>query len=207
MPKRAPSSRFGLLLKGRTTMTFGALLLIAVGVSADAFAVALTKGLHMRRFNLRNALVIAVAFGAFQAIMPLIGWMLGTQFARYITEFDHWVAFGLLLLVGGKMLWEAFSAHEDTERDFDRLDLRQLLVLALATSIDALAVGITLAFVPVSIVGAISLIGATTLVLAFLGVVVGRRVGARFGKPAEIAGGVILILIGTRILLDHLGIW
>jgi putative Mn2+ efflux pump MntP len=188
-------------------MTFGALLLIALGVSADAFAVALTKGLHMRRFDLRNALVIAVTFGAFQAIMPLIGWMLGTQFARYITEFDHWVAFGLLLLVGGKMLWEAFSSHEDTERDFDRLDLRQLFVLALATSIDALAVGITFAFVPVSIGGAISLIGVTTLVLAFLGVVVGRRVGARFGKPAEIAGGIILILIGTRILLDHLGIW
>ena len=188
-------------------MTFWALFPIALGVSADAFAVALTKGLHMRKFNLRNASIIAITFGLFQALMPLIGWFLGSQFARYITGVDHWIAFGLLFLVGGKMLWEAFGSHEDTDRDFDRLNFRELLVLALATSIDALAVGITLAFVPVSIIGAVSLIGATTLVLAFLGVVIGRRVGARLGKPAEIAGGIVLILIGTRILLDHLGIW
>jgi putative Mn2+ efflux pump MntP len=187
-------------------MSFWALLLIAIGVSADAFAVALTKGLHMRRFNLRHALVIALVFGVFQAVMPLVGWLLGSQFAAYIRDFDHWIAFGLLLLVGAKMLWEAFSSHEDTAKDFDRIDPRELLVLALATSIDALAVGVTLAFVPVSITGAIGLIGATTFVLAFLGVVVGRRVGARFGKPAEIAGGIVLILIGTRILLEHLGV-
>lgn len=188
-------------------MTFWSLSVIALGVSADAFAVALTKGLHMRRFNVRNALIIATTFGLFQAIMPLIGWVLGSQFARYITGIDHWVAFGLLLLVGGKMLWEAFSPHEDTDTDYDRLNVRRLIVLAFATSIDALAVGITLAFVPVSIVGAVTLIGVTTLVLSFLGVFIGRRVGARLGKPAEIAGGLVLILIGTRILLDHLGIW
>ena len=185
-------------------MSFWALFLIALGVSADAFAVALTKGLHMRRFDLRNAVVIAVTFGLFQAVMPLVGWVLGSQFAAYIRDFDHWIAFALLALVGGKMLWEAFSSHADDEKDFDRLDPKQLLVLALATSIDALAVGVTLAFVDVSIVGAVALIGVTTLVLAFVGVVVGRRVGARFGKPAEIAGGVILILIGARILFDHL---
>jgi len=188
-------------------MTFLPLFLIALGVSADAFAVALTKGLHMQRFNIRHAVIIALTFGLFQAVMPLLGWLLGTQFAQYITDFDHWVAFALLALVGGKMLWEAFTSHEDTERDYDRLDVRQLLVLALATSIDALAVGITFAFIEVSIGWAVALIGATTAVLAFVGVVVGRRVGARFGKPAEIAGGVVLILIGTRILLDHLGIW
>jgi putative Mn2+ efflux pump MntP len=188
-------------------MTFWALFFIALGVSADAFAVALTKGVHMRRFSLRNAVVIALTFGAFQALMPVLGWLVGTQFARYITEFDHWVAFGLLAIVGGKMLWEAFSAHEDTERDTDTLDVKQLLVLAVATSIDALAVGITFAFVPVSIGGAASLIGVTTAVFAFVGVAIGRRVGARFGKPAEIVGGVVLILIGTRILLDHLGVW
>ncbi|MCU1407240.1 MAG: manganese efflux pump [Glaciihabitans sp.] len=187
-------------------MSFWALLLIAVGVSADAFAVALTKGLHMRRFNLRNALVIAGTFGVFQAVMPLVGWFLGSQFARYITEFDHWIAFGLLLLIGGKMLWEAFSSHEDKERDYDRLQVRELLILAVATSIDALAVGITFAFIPVSITGAIAVIGVTTFAFALLGVFVGRRVGARFGKPAEIVGGVVLILIGTRILLEHLGI-
>jgi len=185
-------------------MSFWALFLIALGVSADAFAVALTKGLHMRRFNLRNALVIAVTFGVFQAVMPLLGWLLGSQFAASISGFDHWIAFGLLLLVGGKMLWEAFTSHEDKEKDFDRIDPRELLVLALATSIDALAVGVTLAFVPVSITGSIALIGVTTFVLAFLGVVIGRRVGARFGKPAEIVGGIVLILIGTNILIEHL---
>jgi len=185
-------------------MTFWALFLIALGVSADAFAVALTKGLHMRRFNLRNALIIALTFGVFQAVMPLLGWFLGSQFASAISGFDHWIAFGLLLLVGGKMLWEAFFGGDDTEEDFDRIKPRELLVLALATSIDALAVGVTLAFIPVSITGAISLIGVTTFLLAFLGVVIGRRVGARFGKPAEIAGGLILILIGTNILIEHL---
>ncbi|MET0956345.1 MAG: manganese efflux pump MntP family protein [Cryobacterium sp.] len=188
-------------------MSLWALLFIALGVSADAFAVALTKGLHMRRFDLRHALVIAVTFGLFQAVMPLIGWLLGSQFAQYIEGFDHWIAFGLLGLVGGKMLWEAFTADEDAERDTDTLNVRELMVLAIATSIDALAVGVTLAFLPVSILGAVGLIGATTLVVAFLGVLIGRRVGARFGKPAEIAGGLILVFIGTRILLDHLGIW
>jgi putative Mn2+ efflux pump MntP len=160
-----------------------------------------------RRFTLRNAVVIALTFGLFQALMPVLGWLVGTQFARYITEIDHWVAFGLLAIVGGKMLWEAFSTHEDTERDTDTLDVKQLLLLAIATSIDALAVGITFAFVPVSIGGAATLIGVTTAAFAFAGVVIGRRVGARFGKPAEIVGGVVLILIGARILLDHLGVW
>ncbi|RII95576.1 manganese efflux pump [Clavibacter michiganensis] len=187
-------------------MTFLPLLLIAIGVSADAFAVALTKGVHMRAFNLRHALVIAVVFGVFQAVMPLIGWLLGTTFATYITGVDHWITFVLLLIVGGKMIWEAFADHEDTEKDYDRIHVRELLVLALATSIDALAVGITLAFLPGSILIAVLLIGTTTLVLAFVGIVIGHRVGARFGKPAEIAGGIILILIGTRILLDHLGV-
>lgn len=188
-------------------MSFWTLFLIALGVSADAFAVALTKGLHMRRFNLRHALVIAATFGVFQAAMPLIGWLLASQFARYITGVDHWIAFILLALIGGKMIWEAFSPADDTEADTDKLNIKRLLILAVATSIDALAVGITLAFIPVSITGAIALIGATTFLFAFLGVVIGRRVGARFGKPAEIIGGLILILIGSRILLDHLGIW
>ena len=187
-------------------MTFGALILIAVGVSADAFAVALTKGVHMRRFDLRHALIIAVTFGVFQAVMPLVGWMLASQFAAYITGIDHWIAFGLLFLIGARMLWEAIIAKPDTDADFDRLRVRQLLLLALATSIDALAVGITFAFIPVSIVPAILLIGLVTAVFAFLGVFVGRRVGARLGRPAEIVGGLVLIGIGTRILFDHLGI-
>lgn len=188
-------------------MSFWTLLFIAVGVSADAFAVALTKGLHMRRFNLRHTLVISATFGIFQAAMPLIGWLLTSQFARYITGIDHWIAFILLALIGGKMIWEAFSPADDTEADTDKLNIKRLLILAIATSIDALAVGITLAFIPVSITGAITLIGATTFLFALLGVIIGRQVGARFGKPAEIIGGLILILIGSRILLDHLGIW
>ncbi|ROS68733.1 putative Mn2+ efflux pump MntP [Curtobacterium sp. PhB172] len=187
-------------------MSFWALFLIALGVSADAFAVALGKGLHMKRFDVRHALVIALTFGAFQALMPLLGWLLGSAFAQYIAAFDHWIAFGLLALIGGKMLWEAFSKHEDNEQDTDRLPIRELLVLAIATSIDALAVGVTLAFLPVSIGGAVLLIGVTTAVLSFAGVVVGRRVGARFGKPAEIAGGVVLILIGVNIVLEHTGV-
>jgi putative Mn2+ efflux pump MntP len=187
-------------------MSFFALLLVAVGVSADAFAVALGKGLHMKTFDLRHALAIAVAFGGFQAVMPLLGWLLASQFARYITGVDHWVAFALLFLIGAKMIWEAVRGGADEEEDSDLLPVRELLVLAVATSIDALAVGISFAFLPVSITRAVVLIGVCTLVLSFVGVLAGRRVGARFGAPAEIAGGVILILIGTRVVLDHTGV-
>jgi putative Mn2+ efflux pump MntP len=187
-------------------MTFWPLLLIALGVSADAFAVALGKGLHLRRFNLVNVTVIAFAFGLFQALMPLIGYFLASRFSDYIQSFDHWIAFALLAAIGAKMLWEAFGEHEDTEQDTDRVDLKELLVLAVATSIDALAVGITFAFLPsVPIAGAVLLIGVTTFVISFIGVLLGHRVGRRLGKPAEIAGGVILILIGLNILAEHLG--
>ncbi len=180
-------------------MSIWSLLLIAIGVSADAFAVALGKGLHMRKFNYRYAFIVAGAFGVFQAVMPLIGWLLGTRFADYITDVDHWIAFGLLAAVGGKMLWEAFSSHEDDEQDTDSVNVRELLVLALATSIDALAVGISFALIPnIPIAPAIVLIGVTTFVISFVGVVLGHRVGIRLGKPAEIAGGVILILIGVE---------
>ena len=183
-----------------------ALLLIAVGVSADAFAVALGKGLHVKQAVGRAALLMGLAFGVAQAVMPLLGWLLGTAFADVVAEVDHWVAFGLLVLVGGKMLWEARTPHEDRDVDTDRLSLRELLVLSVATSIDALAVGVTLAFLPVSIGGAVLLIGVTTFALTVVGVLVGHRVGARFGRPAEVAGGVVLILLGTHILLEHLGV-
>ena len=129
-------------------MTFLPLFLIALGVSADAFAVALGKGLHLRRFNLVNAAIIAFAFGLFQALMPLVGYFLSTRFSDYIESFDHWIAFGLLGAVGAKMLWEAFHGEEDTDQDTDSIDVKELLVLAVATSIDALAVGITFAFLP-----------------------------------------------------------
>jgi len=188
-------------------MSLWTLFLIALGVSADAFAVALGKGLHMRSFNYRGALLVALAFGLFQAVMPVIGYLLANSFADYIRDWDHWIAFGLLAIIGGKMLWEAFSGHEDKEQDTDSINIRELLVLAVATSIDALAVGVSFAFLDdVPIVGAALLIGLITFVITFIGVVLGHRVGNKLGKPAEIAGGVILILIGASILVEHLGV-
>ncbi len=184
------------------------LLLIAVGLSMDAFAVSVCKGLCMKRLNVRQALVIALFFGGFQGLMPLIGWALGTQFERFITPVDHWIAFGLLALIGGKMLWDAL--HEDDEAlacpADGKLDMRELVMLAIATSIDALAVGITFAFLRVDIAISVGLIGLTTFVLSLIGVAVGHRFGARYEKPATIVGGVVLILIGLKILLEHLGI-
>ena len=174
----------------------------------DAFAVSVCKGLCMKRLNLRQAVVIALFFGGFQALMPLIGWALGTQFEKYITPVDHWIAFVLLAIIGSKMLWDAF--HEDDEGAAcpadGTLDLRELVMLAVATSIDALAVGITFAFLRVNILTSVGLIGATTFVLSIVGVVVGHRFGARYEKPATIAGGVVLVLIGLKILLEHLGV-
>ena len=189
-------------------MGFVELALIAIGLSMDAFAVSVCKGLGMSKLNWKHALVIALFFGAFQGIMPVIGWALGTQFEGYITSIDHWIAFVLLAFIGAKMLWDAF--HEDDDElscpADGRLDLRELVMLAIATSIDALAVGITFAFLRVDIALSVGLIGATTFVLALVGVAVGHRFGARYEKAAAIAGGVVLVLIGTKILLEHLGI-
>lgn len=185
------------------------LALIGVGLSMDAFAVAVCKGLGMKRLNLRQALVIALFFGGFQALMPVAGWLLGTGFQSYITPVDHWIAFALLAFIGGKMLWDAFRDGEDGESAQAgevRLDLKELAMLAVATSIDALAVGITFAFLQVDIVPAVSLIGAITFALSFAGVAIGHFFGARFEKPATIVGGVVLILIGCKILLEHLGV-
>lgn len=182
------------------------LLLIAIGVSADAFAVALAKGLQLRSLRGRDALALAVTFGAFQALMPLLGWLAGTGFRGAISGIDHWIAFGLLGLIGGRMIWEALHPGEaDEERD-GGIPLVELLVLGLATSIDALAVGISFAFLDVDIVRAVVTIGVITFGLTLGGVYVGHGAGTRFRKPAEVVGGVILILIGTRILLDHLGV-
>ena len=169
------------------------LVLIGVGLSMDAFAVALCKGLSMRRINYAHAAVIALFFGVFQAVMPLIGWVLGTQFARYI---------------GGKMIWDAFHEAPESETcaSESTLNLRELLMLAVATSIDALAVGITFAFLKVSIVPAVLIIGCITFVLSFVGVAAGNRFGTRFQKKAEIAGGTVLVLIGLKILLEHIGL-
>ena len=187
-------------------VAFWSVFLLALGVSADAFAVALGKGLHMRRFVLRDAVIIALTFGAFQAVMPLIGWLLGTSLSSVIAPVDHWIAFGLLLLIGGKMIWDAFTGSDDGTDD-QRLRVRELVLLAVATSIDALAVGISLAFVEVPISEPVVVIGVTTAVLTFVGILVGHRAGLRFRGPAEVVGGFILIGIGTKILGDHLGFW
>lgn len=183
------------------------LFLIAVGLSMDAFAVAVCKGLCMRKMRYGQAVVIAVFFGGFQALMPLIGWMLGRQFEKYITSIDHWIAFVLLALIGGNMIREALGKEEESEcATDDRLDIRELFLMAIATSIDALAIGITFAFLQVSIGPAVAFIGCTTLILAFAGVCIGKVFGARYKSKAEFFGGVILILIGLKILLEHLGI-
>lgn len=179
------------------------LFLIGIGLSMDAFAVAVCKGLGMRRIEGRQTLVIALFFGGFQALMPLIGWALGRQFEGYITSFDHWIAFLLLAYIGGKMVWEALQGEESVSAGFD---LKELLMLAVATSIDALAVGITFAFLRVEIFSAISIIGCTTFGLSLAGVIIGNCFGSRYQQKAEITGGIILILIGLKILLEHLSI-
>ena len=189
-------------------MSFLELLLIGVGLSMDAFAVAVCQGLCMPRLNWRHAGVIALFFGGFQALMPFGGWLLGSQFARYIQQFDHWVAFFLLALIGGNMVKEALGPEEENQCAVtDRLDCRRLLVMAVATSIDALAVGVTFAFLKVAILLAISVIGVTTFCLSLVGVAVGNFFGARYKRRAELSGGVILILLGVKILLEHLGVF
>lgn len=184
------------------------LVLIAVGLSMDAFAVSICKGLGMKRLDVKQAAIIAVFFGGFQGLMPVIGWALGTGFQSYITPVDHWIAFALLAFIGAKMLFDAFHDDEadSQEQSSDRLAIKEVLLLATATSIDALAVGITFAFLQVDIVVAVLFIGVITFGLSFIGVAVGHQFGARFEKPASIVGGVVLILIGLKILLEHLGV-
>lgn len=185
------------------------LFLIGVGLSMDAFAVSICKGLGMEKVNKKHTFLIGLYFGGFQALMPFLGWAMGIRFQKYITAVDHWIAFFLLLIIGGKMVIEAVREKEEEdicgEEDLP-LDHKEMFMLAVATSIDALAVGITFAFLNVSIVEAITIIGCTTFVLSIIGVIVGNFFGTRYRKKAEIVGGVILILIGLKILLEHLGL-
>mgnify|MGYP002281841142 CR=1 FL=1 len=189
-------------------MGFGELFLIGVGLSMDAFAVAICQGLCMPKINWRHAGIIALFFGGFQALMPFAGWLLGSQFAGYIQSFDHWVAFILLVIIGGNMVREALAPEEEALACAvtTKLDYKQLLLMAVATSIDALAVGVTFAFFEVSIIPAISIIGCTTFCISLAGVAVGNFFGIRYKKRAEVTGGIILILLGAKILLEHLGI-
>lgn len=184
------------------------LLLMGIGLAMDAFAVSVCKGLAMRKVNKKQAIVIALFFGGFQALMPFIGWALGIQFESYITSIDHWIAFILLGFIGGKMIFEAVKPEEDEEiAQMDApLDIKQLTILAIATSIDALAVGITFAFLKYPIVEAVSIIGVVTFIICIGGVYVGNFFGSKYKNKAEFAGGLILVLLGLRILLSHLGI-
>ncbi|MBR1853874.1 MAG: manganese efflux pump [Lachnospiraceae bacterium] len=185
-------------------MSLFSLFLVAVGLSMDAFAVSICKGLAMKKLSLQKACIVGLWFGSFQAIMPAIGYLLGSQFEKYITAIDHWIAFGLLCLIGVSMIREALSGEEESTDD--SLDVKTMFLLAVATSIDALAVGITFAFLQVSIVPAVSFIGSITFLLSCTGVKVGNTFGTKYKAKAEVTGGVILILLGVKILLEHLGI-
>ena len=183
-------------------MGFAELFLIAVGLSMDAFAVSICKGLSLRQLKPRHAVLVGLYFGGFQFLMPVIGWALGYRFEHIIESIDHWIAFGLLTVIGIGMIREAGQEDELN----DDLSFKTMLPLAVATSIDALAVGVTFAFLQVRILAAAGLIGVTTFVLSMLGVYIGHLFGLKYKAKAEIAGGVILILIGVKILLEHLGV-
>ena len=179
------------------------LFLIAVGLSMDAFAVSVCKGLSVRKIRPLHLLLAGLYFGGFQFLMPVLGWLLGVRFEHLIQSIDHWIAFGLLSVIGLGMIRESRSGAEELNDDFG---FRTMLLLAVATSIDALAVGVTFAFLQVRILPAAGLIGVTTFLLSALGIRIGSVFGARFKSGAELAGGVILILIGLKILLEHLGL-
>ena len=184
-------------------MNLWELFVIAVGLSMDAFAVSICKGLSMKKMSWKNGIIAGLYFGGFQAGMPLIGYVLGTQFKVLITSIDHWIAFVLLGLIGANMVRE--SREHDDESVSDSFRFMTMLPLAVATSIDALAVGVTFAFLQVDIVPAVSFIGATTFVLSCIGVKIGHVFGTKYKSRAELFGGIVLILMGLKILLEHLG--
>ena len=187
-------------------MTFFELFLIGIGLSMDAFAVSICKGLSMQKIDKKYTLCIGLFFGGFQALMPLTGYLLGSQFSGYIERFDHWIAFVLLALIGFNMIKESREEEEEEEKPYTGVNFKELLILAVATSIDALAVGVTFAFLQVEIVPAIIIIGSVTFVISAAGVFIGNIFGSKYKSRAELAGGIILILLGIKILLEHLGI-
>lgn len=180
------------------------LFLIAVGLSMDAFAVSVCKGLSVKQVKWKHLLLAGAYFGGFQAMMPLLGYLLGTGFQSLIAAYDHWIAFGLLALIGGNMIREAFS--KDDEKLDASFSFKAMVLLAVATSIDALAVGVSFAFLQVDIVPAVLFIGVVTFILSAVGVKLGSVFGARYKAKAEFAGGLILILMGIKIVLEHLGV-
>ena len=184
-------------------MGLAEIILISISLAMDAFAVSICKGLSMQKMNWKKAIIIGLYFGIFQALMPTIGYFLGVGFESLVTTIDHWIVFILLAFIGGNMIKESFSEEEFCDSD---LSFQSMIILAVATSIDALAVGITFAFLEINIILAISLIGIITFILSIIGVKIGNRFGNKYESKAELAGGLILILIGLKILLEHLNI-
>jgi manganese efflux pump family protein len=185
-------------------MEYLTIFLIAVGLSMDSFAVSITSGLVLKKIDFRNASKIALSLAFFQAIMPTLGWLIGIKIQAYIESFDHWIAFGLLFLIGMKMILESLK-DDESDKNFNPMKPKILLMMSLATSIDALVVGISFAFIEYKWFVSGFIIGATTYVLSMLGILFGKKMGSRFGNKMEIVGGIMLIFIGVRILLQHLG--
>ena len=179
------------------------IVIIAVGLAMDAFAVSITSGITIKRLHINHALKIALFFGLFQAIMPIIGWLAGLSLRDYISAIDHWIAFGLLSFIGCKMIYESLTV-QSSKKEINPLNVYVLLVLSVATSIDALAVGVSFAFLKVSIVTPVIIIGTVTFLLSYLGVYIGDRIGHFFENKIEIAGGLLLIAIGIKILVEGL---
>lgn len=187
-------------------MSFGELLILAVGVSMDALAVAICKGLSLQKLKLRHCLIVGAWFGIFQALMPTIGWLLGSAFSDLITAVDHWVAFILLAIIGGNMLRESLGKKEECECCDPSLAFGTMIMLAIATSIDALAVGVSLAILNVNVVATVLSIGLCTFIISAVGVKIGNVFGVKFKAKAEFLGGAVLVLMGLKILLEHLGV-
>ena len=185
-------------------MSFTDLMLISLGVAMDAFAVAIGKGLSMKKMQYKNVIIVGIYFGIFQALMPAIGYILGKNFESLITNIDHWIAFFLLSILGINMIRECIKNEE--ENVSDKFDFKTMIPLAIATSIDALAVGVTFAFLRINIVTSTLLIGIITSITSMIGVIIGKKFGDKLEKKAQIAGGIILIVIGAKILLQHLEI-
>lgn len=185
-------------------MSFIEIIFIGVGLAMDAFAVSVCKGLSTKKLELKHSLICGGYFGFFQALMPFVGYILGVQFKDKIESIDHWIAFILLLLIGINMIKESFDNDEDCDPDFS---FKAMIPLAIATSIDALAIGVTFAFLNVNIIYAIVVIGITTFIISMVGVKIGHIFGSKYKSKAEIVGGMILIIMGTKILLEHLGIF
>jgi manganese efflux pump family protein len=180
------------------------LILLSIGLSVDSFAVSVSSGVIISGITFRKATRIAFFLAIFQAVMPLIGWFIGKRIESLVESFDHWLAFGLLAIIGGKMILESLKPHKDAARKSNPMELKVLLGMSLATSIDALVVGISFGFIQVDLWFASVIIGFTTFVFSMLGILFGKKIGGRFGEKMEIIGGIVLILIGLKILFQHL---